>query len=79
MTPASEPTPPYAVSPHHPPLSAGQERALASALSPRLREAAAVVITACSTEDHHLIELTTAAGPMLIVAPVVAATSVEER
>lgn len=79
MTPASEPTPPYAVSPHHPPLSAGQERALASALAPRLRDGGAVVITACSTEDHHLIELTTAAGPMLIVAPVATASAVDER
>jgi hypothetical protein len=78
MASHTEPTPPYAVSPHHPALSAGQERALACALGPRLRESGAVVITACSTENHHLIELTTAAGPVMIVAPVVETATIRE-
>ena len=72
-------TPAYAVSPHHPPLTAGQERALTAALGPRPPRGGAVVITACSTDHHHLIELTTATGPVMIVAPVRATADGAER
>lgn len=78
MTPRPETTPAYAVSPHHPPLSPSQEDALAAALGPRLCDGGTVVITACSTAHHHLIEVTTAAGPVMIIAPVMTTAPLPE-
>lgn len=63
--------PSYALSPHHPPLTRDQERALADAIGERHDAVQSVVVTtACSTNSHHLIEITTTDGPILIIAPV---------
>lgn len=66
LVPAPPPT--YTLAPGMSPLSAGQQAALEACLSALTgRLSAVLVTTACTTGSHHLIELHTPAGTLMVM------------
>ena len=62
------PPPAYTLSPDVPALTAGQQAALEACLSGLTGRLAGVVVTAAGTTlSHHMIELATPAGTLLIL------------
>ncbi len=62
------PRPAYTLSPGVGPLDAGQQRALDACLAALTGRLTAVVVTAAGTTlSHHVIELMTSAGSMLVL------------
>ncbi len=62
------PLPTYTLSPDLEPLLAGQQRALEAALGGLLGRVHGVVVTAVGTTlSHHVIELMTSAGTLLVL------------
>lgn len=62
------PLPSYTLAPDMKPLSAGQQAALKTCLSALTGRMTGVLVTAASTTaDHHLIELITPAGTLLVM------------
>lgn len=62
------PIPAYTLSPDIGPLSADQERALERCLASLCGRVAGVLVTAIRTTDlHQVVELATAAGPLLVL------------
>ena len=67
------PPPAYTLSPDVPDLTAGQQAALEACLSGFTGRLSGVVVTAAGTTlNHHMIELATTAGSLLIMERVTA-------
>ena len=62
------PLPTYTLAPDLEPLDGGQQRALEAALGGLTGRLHGVVVTACGTTlSHHVIELMTSAGTLLVL------------
>ena len=62
------PLPSYTLSPEQAPLRTGQQRALEAALGGLMGRVHGVVVTAVGTTlSHHVIELMTSAGTLLVL------------
>lgn len=62
------PPPAYTLSPHLPPLDPGQQAVLDACLDALTGRLSGVVVTAAgTTETHHVIQLATHIGPLLVV------------
>jgi hypothetical protein len=65
LTPAPPPT--YTLSPHLSPLEPGQQAVLDACLDALTGRLCGVVVTAAgTTPTHHIIQLATHAGPLLV-------------
>lgn len=62
------PPPTYTLSPHLPPLEPGQQAVLDACLDALTGRLSGVVVTAAgTTATHHVMQLATHAGPLLVI------------